>query len=301
MFGLFKNWAMHQMALISQYHGEAFLSGNMAPLLWSNLSVGAISGAAGTPTLGMINQFAKFVSHKSLLDLTHQALGYDDDTPAGYLSDFFHYGFPGLLGLSLQGQSSAPGANPLEDLSRLTDIAAVERATQMKEFLAKAWNYTTTTGESPMNSQEIRDAFVHAAMPKSIYRYLQITQDGALKSLKTEGKLIGGFSTPERFLYAMGLPSSRVDKFFDVDNLAWSGSEANKDAIDALGSALVDALYSNDIKGQQRILLQALQQGVFQSVARSAIGRYKAQDQDQLDRNLKDYQVWKLRQVMKLR
>lgn len=294
LVGLFKNWSMHQLSMLAQYHGEAFLSGNMAPLLWSNLGAGLIAGAQGAPTLGALNQMSKVFSDKSLLLNVHDALGYDDDTPQGYLSDFFFYGFPGLFGLSLQSQAASAGSDPIHDLSQLTSVAAWDRMVWANEFVGKALDYSSHTGQSPFQSQEVRDAFIRASMPRTLYRFLQVSGDGAIRSLKTQGKLMSGLSVPDRVLYSLGLQPNEVDKFFEVDNYAWASTQARHDAIDTLGAALSDAQLNGDVAGQTRVLRSALQQGVLDSVIRSAKGRYSVRTQDQLERQWKDENSQKL-------
>jgi hypothetical protein len=290
VFGLFKNWSMHQLATLARYNGEAWLDGNFAPLLWSAMATGAVAGGPGVAGYSVADRFSKTVSDKTLMQNTYEALGYEEGTPQALLTDTLFYGLPGgLLGITLQGRAAAAGADPIRDLTMLGNIALLDRAKWGAEFLGEAWNRATTSGTHPINSRDVWDKFLRFAAPRSIYRYNSITQDGYLKSLKTQGKLVGGFGAFDQLLYALGMPPVEVDKYYAVANEAWDRQGSRAAAISMYGDALAEARAAGDWDAVRRIMGAAMSQGVpLDSVVRSADVRNTVQHEAQMERHFKD-------------
>lgn len=291
-FGLFKNWGMHQIGALAKYHGEAFLDGNIAPLLWTGVGIGAIAGVGGLPWITVADSFGKLVNGKGVQQNLYEAMGYDPASPAHYFSDSIYYGLPGgLLNASLQSRGSAVGANPVHDLTQLTSIAAWDRAKWIGDFLGTSLDYASTTGKSPVTSREVMDKFVRATAPRTFYRFFATTEDNALRSLKTQGRLVGPLSFGERLGYTLGMTPLDVEKFFAASSAAWDSQTARRGAIDTLGAALADARLAGDVTTQNEVMGRAIRDGVLDSVIRSSDGRMRVQTDEQMDRQINDSQI----------
>lgn len=288
IFGLFKNWGMHQIASLSKYHGEAFLDGNIAPLLWTGVGIGAVGGVGALPWFTVADNFSRLVSGKGVQQNIYETMGYDPASPSRYFIDGLYYGLPSLMNVSLQARGSAISANPMHDIAQLTSIAAWDRAQWIGDFLGSSLNYATATGKHPVTSREVMDKFVRATAPRTFYRFISTTQDNALRSLKTQGRLVGPLTFSQRAAYTLGMTPLEIDKYFSAADEAWRSTDARRNAVDTLGAALADAQLSGDVGSQNAALGQALRAGVLDSVVRSASSRVRIQTEDQMDRQLKD-------------
>jgi hypothetical protein len=261
-FGLFKNWGMHHMGLLASYHGEAFLSGNFAPLLWTAVGTGAVGGIGAMPWLAVADKFSQVASDKGLQENLYDAIGYNESTPQSYFADTLWSGLPGMWDLSLQGRATAITSNPVHDVSMMTSLVMADRAVWMGDFLGSALNHADVTRTPLASSRELMDKFVRATLPRTFYRFMSINKEGQLRSLRTQGQLISKISVPDHLAYALGFNPLEIDKFFTVDGEAWKRQDTHRAVVDALGSQMTEAIELHDLGAQRMLMGRAVREGV---------------------------------------
>jgi hypothetical protein len=287
-FGLFKNWGMHHMGLMAAYHGEAFLSGNFAPLLWTAAGAGAIGGVGAMPWMAAADKFSRVASDKGMQENLYDAIGYNEGTLQEYFADMLWSGLPAMFGLSLQGRATPVSNNPVHDVAMMTSIVAVDRFKWMGDFLGSALTHSDVTRTPLVSSRELMDKFVRATMPRTVYRAISINMEGQLRSLRTQGQLVSNISVPDHLAYAMGINPLEVEKFFAVDSQAWASQDSRRAVIDALGSQMAEAMELHDIGAQRMLMGRAAREGVADSVINSAMQRMTDHRRPRSEREWKD-------------
>ena len=298
LFGLFKNWTMHYLANLWGYSKQGFQHGDFVPLLWAMAGTGAIGGTAAAPGYFAIDTFSKFVNEKDAMTAAYEAYG--DDTGQNRLLDLMFYGVPGMFGLSLAQRANAPGADPLRDVNSLTSLALLDRLSSLKEFGEAATDQFLTTGQLPGQSRRTFDLFMRAAAPRTIYRFKQVASDHALRSLKTGNMLVDDLDYIDRLSFGLGAPTTVLQKALDVDSELWRRQDVLRDKTNTLGEAYSEVmmLAPKDLTARARLLQRAIVEGVGpDAMLRSAVARYNNSRQQTVERQFKDYQTRKLRQI----
>ncbi len=280
-FGLFKNWVMHYLSWSLEYAGEGALRGNWNPLLWSLGGTTALGGVGALPFIGAFDGVSKWMGNESLMvNLYEKFNGEDRDGPSP-VSDAVYYGLPAFLGFSIQNQVAAPFADPGEDAARLFSFAYVDRFKFAGKFAGEAIDSYATTGLSPVADSRVRDLFMRAFAPKSIYRIAQGIQSETLKSLST-GLPVTKVTPAERLTYALGVNPLTVERQYRVADELWRSQNKMKEAVSSFGKEWAEAAQAGDSRALQQIVQRAVLQNVdLSSVLKSAKARL-AKGQDDL-------------------
>lgn len=282
LFGLFKNWQMHYLGWLSEYSGQA-MNGNVAPLLWMMGGTAATGGVAAAPFYGAADGISRLLADKPLMQTIYETFG-PDGTSNESISDGVYFGLPGLLGLSMQASASAPSANPVRDASQLFSFVQYQRMRDTALAVGQAVDAYQTTGQHPINSPGVRDAFAKAFAPRSIFRTMQSAEDGFIKSITT-GYPLAEATPMQRFWYSMGFNTTDVEKQMKVADELWRDNNARRAAVASYGEAWANAQTSRDSQAMRTLMLRAITNGVpIDSMIKSANSRLAKQEEDQIER-----------------
>lgn len=292
-FGLFKNWIMHQMGWMAEYTGEGVLRGNWKPLAWSMGGTAAVGGIGGLPLYGAIDEMQKHFSDESLMLQTYEMFG-EFDT----MADTAFYGFPAMLGFSIQNQVAAPFADPWQDASRLMSFAWWDRMNYAGKAMGQAVDHWSATGESPIRDARTRDLMMRAFAPKTLYRSAQGIQDSTLKSMTTGYPVAKGLSLSERLLWAAGGNPTWVEQRFDVARELWKDQDARRKAVTKYGKEWAGLVEERDWTGLKLLIKRALYEGVdISSVVKSGKAVLAKGNEDMIERQFKPEEILKYREA----
>jgi hypothetical protein len=289
-FGLFKNWITHYMAQMLQYTGEGFMRGNWSPLLWQLGGTTAIGGIGALPFYGAANAYSEWASDKSILANTFDAFAgtpLESGKESIGAADVIFYGLPAFGNFSLQGQTSAPGADFAEDASRYMQLAVLDRAKILGKALGSANDFVGTTGMNPIQDEDTRNLFMRALAPKSIYRAAQAIQgaadNGQLKSLTT-GQTQLELSPAELVMHGLSLNPRKAEVQFEIARELWRDQDKMKQAVANFGDEWADAIQAGDNAALNNLIQRAMAQNVDLSrVIKSGKTRLQRSFQDQID------------------
>lgn len=286
LFGLFKNWQLHYLYQMADYVGEAFGRGNFKPLLWGAAGTATVGGAAATPMFWAADQMSQLFTNQGLVEHLYGSLG------PGSVTDAIYLGLPTFLGTSLSGSAAAPGADPARDASLLWSFVQWDRMKAMGQMFGGAWDRFATTGQHPIDSGEVRDAFIRAFAPKTIMRVAQSLEDNVLTSLTTGYPSVAGVGLAEKLMYIFGFTPTAVEKNYQVLDKLWRDKEARIAAVRSMGKAWVEAEESGDFDTLTDITRTAMARGVdISSVIRSANARRQAGEVPSVDRGFDPAEV----------
>ena len=277
---------------MSVYGGQA-LRGNFAPLLWSAAGTAAMAGGRGLPGYGAANAFARMMTDKPLQQSVYESFGYNDADPLGQkLLDTTFYGLPALFGVTLLNRSAAPGAEMVRDANMLFSIAGLDRARFFGRALGDSVDKFFATGQHPVNSQGTRDLWLRALAPRTLYRFLQVTEDGALKSMNSGRQLISDVSFPERLANALGFTPLSFQRYYDASAEGFRRQDILRGQISTFGELVKEGWDARDPEAVKIAMRIAAEKGVpLDSVLRSARNRFFSGQRDLLDEKFKDVQT----------
>jgi len=293
-FGLFKNWVMHQMGWMAEYTGEAVLRGNWKPLGWTLGSTTAVGGLGALPFYGAADEMQKHFSDKSLMLQTYEMFGEENQKAA----DTAFYGFPAMLGFSIQNQVAAPFADPWQDASRMMSFAWWDRMNYAGKAMGQAVDTWSATGESPIRDARTRDLMMRAFAPKMLYRSTQAAQDSTLKSLTNGYPVAKGLSLSERMLWAAGGNPTWVEQRFDVARELWKDQDARRAAVTKYGKEWAGLIAERDYTGLKLLIRRALYEGVdISSLVKSGKAISAKGQEDMIERQFKPEEILKYREA----
>lgn len=285
MFGLFKNWQAHYMASMLEYVGEGYYRGNWNPLLWQMGGTASLGGVAALPMYGAADGFSRWATDQSLMTHIYERFGGDPDEMSGGTSDMIFHGLPTFLGLSLSGSTAAPLSDPARDASMLYSFVHWDRAKALGQAVGAAVDKFGVTGAHPIDSPEVRDKFIAALAPKAFARAAALTEDGAIKSLKTGNTTIEGLNAAEQIMYATGFMPRRVALAYEVNEELWKSQEKTKKMVGEYAKAWNEAEESKDWTELTKLMQRMMQEGIdTSSVFRSAKARKEKSSEDTLHR-----------------
>lgn len=283
--GTFKTWMFHYVAAMVKYGGEA-KRGNVAPLLWQTAATAAVGGGVATPFFEPIaNGFAKWATDQSFLDLMYNEW-FDDNTQ---MADGIMYGLPGLAGVSLAAQASAPGADPARDASMLWSFAVWDRMKATGGAVSSAIDSYKATGRSPWEDENVRGQLARAVAPRVLYRALAAGEAGSIRSLQNGYRVIDDVSMGSALLYSLGFNPAELDRTYAAYGEVRQAEDKRRKMTAEMGRAMADALENGDHALATRVWTRALATGISsESVMRSAEARMKRGEQTQLEYSLGD-------------
>tara|TARA_R110002153_G_scaffold274298_2_gene448198 strand:+ start:16963 stop:20907 length:3945 start_codon:yes stop_codon:yes gene_type:complete len=268
MFGLFKNWPMHQLAWMAEYAGMGMNHGQWGPLLYMMAGVGATGGAAAVPGFAAADWIAKKSTGQSLQ--SHLYNNFSDDGDDSMMADAVYYGLPAMMGVSLQGSASAPFADPVRDANLMFSMVQWNRMKAGGDLVGGAIDRFNATGEHPVSSPEVRDAFIRAFAPRSITRSVQVMRDQYVRSLNSGYPQVE-LSGPERFAYALGFNPVGLDRSYAAQSELWADQDQMRARVATYGQAWAEAVTDRKFDDLHGIMQAATRQGVpLDSVIRSS-------------------------------
>lgn len=291
MFGLFKNWQMHYVGQMAGYFDQGFNYNNWAPLLWQSIGTFGVAGLGGMPLYGAADVASKWMTDKSLMLNMYNAFGGGDDNNT-LLDDGIFYGLPGFLKLSLQGSTAAPLSDATRDFSMFFSFAVADRAKALQNAVGDAIDTWNLTGRHPFDNPQVRDEFIRALGPKSLYRTMQVIEDESLRSLTTGYPITKNLDMWQRFMYATGFTPVEVDRAYRASDELWRDQNERTKMVQALGEQYYRAQTQHDRVTQQYLLNRAVALGLSSSsVLKSASAHYAKYQRDVFERSFGNKEV----------
>lgn len=288
-FGLFKNWQMHYIGSMAQYLDQGVNYNNWAPFFWQTAGTIGVAGVGGAPMYAAADTMSRWMTDQPLMVNLYNGVGLGDDTE---IDDAIFYGLPSFMGVTLQGSAAAPGADAARDFSMFFSFALSDRAKALGSAVGDSVDTWIATGRHPFNNPSVRDQFIRALGPRSLYRTMQVTQDAALRSLSTGYPVKSNLQLWERFAYASGFTPVEIEKAYAANDELWHQNESRKAWISSLGEQYYRADLQQDTRTMQRLLDTAVVHGISSSsVLRSAAARHSKYERDAVDRNFKPRDV----------
>ena len=271
-FGLFKNWQTHYIFSMLQYAEEGIKYGNWSPLLWQMGGTAAVGGVGALPLYGVADSFSKMATDQSAMaNLYSMFGGTDPDATGGNFSDAVFMGLPAFLGVSLQGQATAPLNDPARDAAMLMSFPQWDRMRRLGQAVGGAIDTWATTGQHPITDPAIRDQFIAALAPKSLARSMQITSDNALRSLNTGNVILKDMSIAERYMWSVGLTPRRVGLAYEASDELWKDQNKRKSMTTNYGRAWAEAQLAQDWKKLEQLQQEVMVLGLdISTVTKSA-------------------------------
>ncbi len=269
--GLFKNWTFNSINDWSLYGHEAYRHGNVAPLMWALAANGALAGAGGMSIFGAADGLTKLFSDRGLMQHIYEAFG---DGPNGVnMADALYFGLPGFLGVSLQNQLAAPGADPQQDVNFLFNFVGLRRAQKISTLVHYFRDEWSATG-NPLASQRTWDLMSYAMGPRVLYKLFSEVEGGALRSIR-DGRSITEITNPQdRWLNALGLTPTRISRAYEVSSELFQQRNEVRAMTSRLSEAFARAVDSNDQQAMSFIITRAIETGAdVHSVMRGAATR----------------------------
>lgn len=275
-FGLFKNWQLHYLHMLSDYLGEGFGRNNWKPLLWSFTGAAAIGGiGAGGAVYGVADGMSKLLGNDSLMNLWYD--NFQRDPNSGNWSDALFLGLPaflptlvGLPGVSFISQAALPGSDPSRDISQLMNFVYMDRLKAVSDF----GDALVSAQGNVFTNEQVQGAFLRAFAPKTIYRTQQILSDGIINSSNSLNPTQSGLTRTEQLLYALGFNPNNVELGFRAGDELWRDHEKNLQVVQSLGSSWADAELRGDWDSLDKIMKRAMLEGIdMDKVWRSARAR----------------------------
>lgn len=271
LFGLFKNWSMHYIANGLVYSNEA-LRGNFAPLLWMMGGTTTVAGVGGTAGFGVADALSRVLTDEPLVQNLYEAFGYT--SAPNRTVDAIFYGLPAFAGVSLQGRAAAPGAEFVRDVNMLFSVSLLDRARYLGLALGESFDRWQATGEHPIKSEQVRDLYIRALAPRTLYRYMAAAGDRGLKSLRTGNLLVSDITFGDALGLTLGLRPVDIEKSFTVSTELWEKQNEMQEKVASFGDALAEARMTRNRRRVREVQRQAVIAGVpLDSVERSAAAR----------------------------
>jgi hypothetical protein len=258
-FGLFKNWQMHYIYQMMDYAGAALAHGQWRPLLTGFAGSAALGGlpAAG-PAYWIANKLAKDVYGKDIDEKWYEQYPRSDSGPNA--SDALFMGIPGFLpellglpGVSLTGAFAMPFSDPTRDLSQLMSFVYIDRAKYLGQAVGDAFESAWTTGQNPLRNPEVVNEVARALMPRTLYRTMQQTSDGAIRSSSSLYPTVDGLSKTEQVLYSLGFNPNKLELAYRLSDRMWADEQEKKTLTSGLGKAFAQAQEAQDYNEMSRL------------------------------------------------
>ena len=258
-YGLFKNWTNNYVMNLGTYTKE-FFHGNFAPLMTSMIGSGAISGAIGVPFFGAVDSVAEMMTDKDLVEWMYELTGGDrsgEGPVPMWAADTIMYGLPSLLGISLQGRASAPGAELMRDATMMASTIHIDRAQALGGMLGSISDIIGK-GMNPYTSEKLGREFVRAFAPRTLQRAYGIAGQNGLTSLRTGNNVMSAPGPIDKALYILGISPLEIEKSLDVHNELYDDLQKMRDQLAWYGEAGANAFEENDWSTVTQIFRQAV-------------------------------------------
>lgn len=256
--GLFKNWPLHYLGNLSGYVGQGFRYGNWKPLAWSMFGTGTIAGLGGIPFYFVADGASRLFSDESLMDNLYAYMGYADSGPFAQRGiDSIYYGLPALGGITFQGRAEAPASDIVRDINQLGSVIAFDRAKLLYDAGSDLIDSWIDTGVHPGRNRLGWSKLARAMLPRTMYKWMQRTENGAMKSLSTGNPLISNVTIPEHISYTLGITPIDLQRTQDVSSAIWNQQKDLSDKITSYGRLIADRRLDGDYQGAHDLYRKA--------------------------------------------
>lgn len=266
LFGSMKNWLAHYIFTLGEYT-ELAMEGNAAPLFMSLAGTAALGGGMALPLLGpAADLFTETFEDKDILEYTYANMGSGANAVA--------FGLPGLLGASISGSVSAPGAKFLNDVEFLASVPAWERMSNMARAVGTGWDDAVTLGIDPWENPTFKQQMMQGFSPRSFYRAYDMIVDDDLNSAATGYARVQDVPTGQRWMMAMGFTPVDIERENAIYDHLRQDTESRREMTAMIGEAYFMASANHDQDQMEQLLRLAAVRGIDQSsVLRSAARR----------------------------
>jgi hypothetical protein len=230
---------------------------------------------------------------KSLLQLSYDEFGQQG-------GDGLMFGLPAAItGISLYSNVNSPISNPVHDANMLFGSVLLDRAKNIGATVGAAIDHWRATGEHPGRSPQVRDTFVRAFAPTTIYRALAAANDGAIRSLSSGYPLMTGVSAGEQILYGFGFNPTSLERELAVVDQLYSNQESRRGAVSRMGEAFQGAFLQGDSEQMQAIIRSSAVMGLDpSSIIASAKARLAKTQEGIIGRTFRPQDVVRYRSVL---
>jgi hypothetical protein len=240
------------------------------------------------PFYGLADGISRLATDESLTSNIYDLLGAENRADSTATPDLLMYGFPSLLGFSLQGRASAPGADLMRDMSMFANMAIVPRAQALGRLVGSAYD-AASMGMNPLGDNQVQDQLAQFLAPRTLQRWMSLGGDNSLRSLRTGNSLLPAMGEPQAWMHILGLTPLEVAKAFDLSSEAWKDQKTTRARVSAFGEELADAWMAGDRRGARLVLGRAAAMGLpVDSITRSATARMSKRMDPLLDRQFRD-------------
>jgi len=244
----------------------------------------------------LLDGFSKMATDESLLQNTYDAFG---GTADGAVADGIFFGLPSMLGVSLSGNATSPGANPARDIQMMFSLVMMDRARALGQAFGLGMDHYEATGENPLRDENTRNMVLRAIAPKTIYRVAAAYEENAIKSLRNSLPQMNDASIGERAMYMAGFTPIALERKFRVADELYNKQQTQRQLVQTFGEALWQAQQDKDWVLAQKITARAIAQGVdFSSVLRSVQARTVKGNEDMIERKFDPVEIFKRRNIL---
>lgn len=257
--GLFKNWPLHYLGNLAGYMGAGFRYGHWKPLAWAMMGTGSLAGVGGIPLYGVADATSRILTDETLMNNLYTWMGYDERDEFGKRAiDSIYYGLPAWAGITFQGRAEAPSSDLARDLNQMGSMMAMDRAVATYRALGEFFDTWEATGQSPFRNPRVRMNLARAFLPRTAYRLMQRTAQGAIASLNTGSPLISDVSLPEHIWYSFGITSTDIQRARDVQNHYFNDKKKLDEMVSLYGQMLADARLEGNLGRRRELWKQAI-------------------------------------------
>lgn len=284
IFGNQKTWMTNYLFMMMEYGGLA-QKGNYAPLVMTLATTTALGGVFAVPIAGQaFDAITETFAQKDATEFIYEKMGEGGNGVS--------FGLPGLLGMSISGNVSAPGSNLAHDSEFFFTVVALERAKLMGRAIGRAWDDQVTLGINPLKDQLFGRQMMQAFAPRALYRTWESITSDSLTSAATGYPLVRELGWGARLMNAMGFRDTDIAIQYAAYERLVSDRDAMRRRVSLFGEAYANASLSQDRRLMMELLQQAAVSGVdINSVMRSAQIRMRNAGTDMFGRNFNEQQL----------
>lgn len=287
VFGNMKTWMVNYLHFLGDLSGMA-TTGAYEPLL---VALGATAGVGGLMALpilpGALDWFTETFADKDLLEYIHSSV----NNPV--LANGIAFGLPTLAsyplggGISLSGQTAAPGSHFAHDVEFLMGSVALDRLANMGRSVGRFWDDYATLGVDPWQDPVFTQQMLQGFAPRVLYRGFDILSDGALSSARTGYPMVTGLGPMEAIFHSLGFSTTEAELEYEIYDRMMRDKEERSRMVALLGEAYMRASHTQDQTTMEEILRVAVARGVdVSSVMRSAAKRSRDMGADMFGRSI---------------
>jgi hypothetical protein len=223
------------------------------------MGTGAIAGIGGIPLYAAAEGASRVLTDKPLMNNIYNWMGYADAGPVGQKAiDAFYYGLPALAGVTFQGRAEAPSSDLVRDITQMHSMMMMDRTGAATKAIGEMWETWQATGQSPFRNPKVRSLTARAFLPRTMYKFLQRSAQGGLKSLSTGSPLISDVSLPEHVWYSLGVTPLKVQQDRDLNRYFYDSEQSLNAQVSQMGQLMSDAYMEKDYVRYNELLRQAL-------------------------------------------